>query len=529
MVIITYILIIIILILFIIFTFREIIRSIKVSNLQQKTVLITGCDSGFGFDLALKCFKKGLNVFAACLSDEGMKIIEKEASKLKEKTNGIIHVFQMDVTKEESVTNGLKFVLSKLPPNRGLHALVNNAGIVGNTAWDDWLIPNDYQQVWEVNTMGMIRVTQTFKRLIKLEKGSRIIFMASTCARVALPTLGPYNVSKYAVEAYADTIRSELLMFGVKVCILEPGFFKTPLTSMERNLAMFEKLWLRTTEDVKTDYGQNLYEFSKKRLLFLIDPKNLSSKTHLVVGAYWHAISSEWPKRRYQIGNDFNFFFLPFSFLPANIQDIFYKLASIIAGTPNPQLLINLNKCNEVYRGDDVIQDEHMPWMAFLLGHAVCTGSVIGRQYILSAGHCVHAGNGRAIPAESLVVFVGSANLSKATPINVERIILRSEYNDRIDDQIGSVTTYDMAILKLSTPLNLSETLWPICLSRNSGLMTSENKVLVAGWGNTKPHCDSSIIWKITHPKIPERLQYGQVSLINLNKKAPITISFLFL
>uniref|UniRef100_A0A915LE87 Peptidase S1 domain-containing protein n=1 Tax=Meloidogyne javanica TaxID=6303 RepID=A0A915LE87_MELJA len=103
--------------------------------------------------------------------------------------------------------------------------------------------------------------------------------------------------------------------------------------------------------------------------------------------------------------------------------------------------------------------------MAFLLGHAVCTGSVIGRQYILSAGHCVHAGNGKSIPAESLVVFVGSANLSQATPISVEKIILRSEYNDRIDDQIEEIT------FKLATPLNLSETLWPICLSRNSAAM----------------------------------------------------------
>uniref|UniRef100_A0A915MD29 Peptidase S1 domain-containing protein n=1 Tax=Meloidogyne javanica TaxID=6303 RepID=A0A915MD29_MELJA len=391
-------------IVFIFFAFRGLIRRIKVNNLEHKSVLITGCDSGFGFDLAIKCFNKGLCVFAACLSDEGMKALEKEASKQKEKTNGILHLFQMDVRNEKSVANGLKFVESKLQSNAGIHALVNNAGIVGNTAWDDWLVPDDYQQVWEVNTMGMIRVTQTFKRLIKLEKGSRIVFMASTCARVALPTLGPYNVSKYAIEAYADTIRSELLIFDVKVCILEPGFFKTPLTSVERNLAMFEKLWLRASENVKNDYGQQLYEFSKKNLLFLIDPKNLSSKTELVVNAYWEAISSEWPKRRYQK--------LP----PEGAQS--------------------------VYRGDDIISDGHLPWMAFLLGHAVCTGSVIGRQYILSAGHCVHAGNGKSIPAESLVVFVGSANLSQATPISVEKIILRSEYNDRIDDQIDATNFF---------------------------------------------------------------------------------------
>ena len=62
-----------------------------------------------------------------------MQRLEKEASKLKEKTNGILHVFQMDVRNDKSVANGLLFLESKLPPNVGIHALVNNAGIVGNT------------------------------------------------------------------------------------------------------------------------------------------------------------------------------------------------------------------------------------------------------------------------------------------------------------------------------------------------------------------------------------------------------------
>jgi hypothetical protein len=56
---------------------------------------------------------------------------------------------------------------------------------------------------------------------------------------------------------------------------------------------------------------------------------------------------------------------------------------------------------------------------------------------VLSAGHCVHGGGGRAIPAESMTVYVGSANLSEATPIQVERIILRSEYIDKIDEQVN--------------------------------------------------------------------------------------------
>ena len=64
-------------IVFIFFAFRGLIRRIKVNNLEHKSVLITGCDSGFGFDLAIKCFNKGLCVFAACLSDEVSKYYNK--------------------------------------------------------------------------------------------------------------------------------------------------------------------------------------------------------------------------------------------------------------------------------------------------------------------------------------------------------------------------------------------------------------------------------------------------------------------
>lgn len=125
--------------------------------------------------------------------------------------------------------------------------------------------------------MGVIRITSAFKSLIKRGKG-RIINTASVCGRVALPGLGPYTLSKYAVEAYSDTLRSvmhinicssnfifrlEMKQFGVRVIILEPGFYQTPITNIESNCQMFRKLWLKTSEQTREEYGEEFYRFCK--------------------------------------------------------------------------------------------------------------------------------------------------------------------------------------------------------------------------------------------------------------------------
>ncbi len=88
----------------------------------------------------------------------------------------------------------------------GLWGVVNNAGIVGHFGPDDFLSVEDYQRVLDVNTLGTIRVTQAFKSLVKKTKG-RIVTVASVYGRVPGHGLGPYVVSKFAVEAYCDAIR----------------------------------------------------------------------------------------------------------------------------------------------------------------------------------------------------------------------------------------------------------------------------------------------------------------------------------
>lgn len=94
-----------------------------------------------------------------------------------------MHAISLDVTKDDSVNQALTYVKSVLKDKgmiferklgnytiSGLHGLVNNAGIAGLNAWDDWTKLDSYRMCWEVNTLGLIRMTHTFKPLIKKAK-----------------------------------------------------------------------------------------------------------------------------------------------------------------------------------------------------------------------------------------------------------------------------------------------------------------------------------------------------------------------
>lgn len=104
-----------------------------------------------------------------------------------QKQEGKLHAIRLDVTSDESVNRAFDYVKSVLRdkgrsvnlnysqysaivescPLLGLHGLVNNAGIAGQNAWDDWMSLDSYRMCWEVNTLGLIRMTHSFKPLIK--------------------------------------------------------------------------------------------------------------------------------------------------------------------------------------------------------------------------------------------------------------------------------------------------------------------------------------------------------------------------
>lgn len=155
-----------------------------------RTVLITGCDSGFGFRLAKHYHSKGCIVFATVLDviGEGARQLQEECQKdmikhdndnsdknANEEVNEDIkrlHVVQMDVTSDESVENCLNYVNDVLDRNKlsGLWAVINNAGVCIYGEFD-WFTVGQCKAITDVNFLGTLRVTKAFLPLLIKAKG----------------------------------------------------------------------------------------------------------------------------------------------------------------------------------------------------------------------------------------------------------------------------------------------------------------------------------------------------------------------
>ncbi|XP_061470872.1 retinol dehydrogenase 7-like isoform X3 [Rhineura floridana] len=278
-----------------------------VKNLTEKYVFITGCDSGFGNQLARQLDAQGLRVLAACLTQKGAEQLQKATSERLKTTI-------LDVTSTESVVAATEWVKGCLG-DKGLWGLVNNAGIGTPTAANEWLTKDDFAKVINVNLLGLIDVTLHMLPLVRRARG-RVVNVGSTMGRLACFG-GGYCPAKYGVEAFSDTLRRELHPFGVQVSIVEPGAFITPMAqSVKEGL---KTVWSRAPSDVKESYGQHYFEHNCNLLQNLINSG--SNNLHLVTDCIEHALTSCYPRTRYSSGWDAKLFYLPLSYLPTFIGD----------------------------------------------------------------------------------------------------------------------------------------------------------------------------------------------------------------
>ncbi|PAV84404.1 hypothetical protein WR25_19993 [Diploscapter pachys] len=271
----------------IIFAVRKYLWSLRISDLTGKTSVISGCDTGFGYLLALRLVSLGLPVIAGCYTEKGAENLKKAS-----RHSSLLKTYNLDVSKNDSVEKFKDFV-AKETGNKGIWAAVANAGILGATGPDDWLNADDYINTMQVNTFGVIRFIQAMKKFVKKQRG-RVVIIASVSGRTPRPTVGPYCVSKHAVEAYGDVIRHELCDFNVKVSILEPGFFSTDITQTATK--DLDDIWARLDKETKDEYGQTFFDDYKHSRFSRLS--HCSSELTPVIDAYEHAILSVYPKSR---------------------------------------------------------------------------------------------------------------------------------------------------------------------------------------------------------------------------------------
>ena len=180
--------------------------------------MVTGASSGIGACSARDLAARGFHVFGTVRRPEDGAALERA---------GVTPV-RMDVTDGASIAAaraGVERALAGAP----LAGLVNNAGIPAAGPLE--LVPlAELRHVLEVNVVGAVAVTQAFLPLLKAARG-RIVNISSVAGLSALPFMGPYAASKYALEAVSDSLRRELLPFGVRVIVIEPGSFQTQIWS----------------------------------------------------------------------------------------------------------------------------------------------------------------------------------------------------------------------------------------------------------------------------------------------------------
>ncbi|XP_036361248.1 17-beta-hydroxysteroid dehydrogenase type 6-like isoform X2 [Octopus sinensis] len=239
------------------------LRTLTVTEFNQKYVLVTGCDTGFGYLLAKQLDVLGFNVFATCLTKEAISGLHAICTKRLE-------AFLMDVTKKEDIEKVEKFVRSRLPKNTGLWALVNNAGVMSTLLFPDCYSRKHYTEVMDVNVYGMIDVTTAFLPLLRMSKG-RIVNVSSVLGKFTPPIFVPYCISKHAVEAYSNGLRSR-------------------------------QDFAAASTDVQQFYGNKFFEsfISSLRIINTVADTNL----HRVLSCHLHAISARYPKYRYRAGYD---------------------------------------------------------------------------------------------------------------------------------------------------------------------------------------------------------------------------------
>ncbi|KAM4833506.1 17-beta-hydroxysteroid dehydrogenase type 2 [Thomomys bottae] len=252
-----------------------------------KAVLVTGTDTGFGHGLAKHLDKLGYTVFAGVLDERSTG-----AEELRKSCSQRLSVLQMDITKPEQIKDAYSKVVEKMQ-DKGLWAVINNAGIIGFPI-DGELIPmNDYKRCMAVNFFGPVEVTKTFLPLLRKSKG-RLVAISSMGGSVPLLKMAAYNSTKAALTMFSSVLRQELSRWGVKVIVIQPGGFRTNIAGTSEVWDKMEKNILENLpQEVQEDYGQD-YILKQRNFLQLMNNMSNSDLTPVLQDVQ-HAISAQNP------------------------------------------------------------------------------------------------------------------------------------------------------------------------------------------------------------------------------------------
>ena len=274
---------------------------------DRGTVVVTGASTGIGAACARYLSEQGFRVFAGVRK-------QSDADAILGRNNSRLQPLILDVTQPDTISAAVQTLQANLGGS-GLSGLVNNAGISYDQPLECVPIASVRHQM-EVNVIGTLAVTQAFLPMVRQARG-RIVTIGSISGRLANPISGPYCMSKFAIEAFADCLRRELEPWGIHVSLIEPGVIKTAIWDKNdaydwRSDASPEHLSL---------YGAM---YGKFRKTIVKSTKNASS-CDKVSKAILHALTAPTPRTRYLVGPDARMLARLAYFLPDRVLDSILK------------------------------------------------------------------------------------------------------------------------------------------------------------------------------------------------------------
>jgi NAD(P)-dependent dehydrogenase (short-subunit alcohol dehydrogenase family) len=195
---------------------------------MAQTILVTGSTSGFGRFMVETLARQGYQVFAGMRDIRGKNTTAAdEIHALAAKDQYLLQAIELDVTDETTIERAISSIVAK---TGRLDVVVNNAGVSYFGPLEAFSLAQ-VQQQFDTNVFSVWRVNHAAIPQMRQQGSGLLIQIGSIVGRIALPYLGLYAASKFALEGLTEAYQYELAPFGIGAVIIEPGTFPTPISA----------------------------------------------------------------------------------------------------------------------------------------------------------------------------------------------------------------------------------------------------------------------------------------------------------
>lgn len=249
-------------------------------------IVVTGASTGIGRACVAKAARAGAHVFAGVRK-------QADADSLTAEFGAKVTPLIFDVTDNAAVMKAAEAVDKALAGHK-LMGLVNNAGVATPGPLLH-LTADELKGQLDINLIGVHQVTQAFLPLLGSDTGrqgppGRIVMISSVAGENGSPFMGAYSASKHALEGYSQSLRRELMLFGIDVVVVAPGAIATPIWSKGSGEDMLER------------YANSPYRAAVAKVRdFMVAGGAAGLKPEAVGELVWNALTNPSPKVRYRI------------------------------------------------------------------------------------------------------------------------------------------------------------------------------------------------------------------------------------